>query len=192
VQGDRAVADLIASSPVGPTLLTERLILRPTAAEDFDAYAAFMADPATRYIGGPQVRSAAWRGFASVAGAWALQGYSMFSVIERSSGRWIGRVGPWVPEGWPGTEVGWGVIPEVFGNGYAFEAAVATIDWAFDHLGWTDVIHCIDPDNAASRRLAERLGSVNRGPGKLPPPVDAYPVDIWGQSREAWSARRRA
>jgi len=176
---------------LGPTLHTERLILRPTAAEDFEPYAAYMADEATRYIGGPQVRATAWRGFSNIAGAWAMQGFSMFSLIERSTGKWIGRAGPWVPEGWPGNEVGWGIVPEAFGKGYASEAAVAAIDWAFDHLGWTDVIHCIDPANVASQRLAARLGAVNRGPGKLPPPVDAYPVDIWGQTREEWRARKR-
>jgi len=174
----------------GPTIETARLILRPTAAEDFDAWAALMADDASHFIGGPQARSVAWRGFISVAGAWAIQGYSMFSVIEKASGLWVGRVGPWVPEGWPGTEVGWAVAKPAYGKGYATEAATAAIDWAFDTLGWTDVIHCIDPENIASQRVAERLGSTNRGPGRMPEPYEEYPVDIWGQTREAWRARR--
>jgi RimJ/RimL family protein N-acetyltransferase len=183
---------MTAQAPtLGPTLETPRLILRPPVPEDFDAYVAFMADDATKYIGGPQTRSAAWRGFVSIAGAWAMHGYSMFAVVEKSTGRWIGRVGPWVPDGWPGTEVGWGLIPEVHGKGYAVEAAASTIDWAFDELGWTEVVHCIDPENVASQRVAERLGSVNRGPGKLPPPIDHYPIDVWGQSREAWRGRQR-
>jgi RimJ/RimL family protein N-acetyltransferase len=176
----------------GPILETARLTLRPLAPEDFDAWAAFMATEESRFIGGPQARSAAWRGFMTVAGAWAMQGYAMFSVIERASGRWIGRVGPWVPEDWPGTEVGWGLITEAYGRGYATEAARATIDWAFETLGWREVIHCIAPDNVASQRVAERLGAVNRGPGKMPAPYEDYPIDIWGQSREAWVARRRA
>jgi RimJ/RimL family protein N-acetyltransferase len=176
---------------LGPTLETPRLILRPTRAEDFDPYAALMADEASKFIGGPQVRAAAWRGFVSVAGAWAMQGYSMFSLIEKSTGRWIGRAGPWVPEGWPGTEVGWGLGKHAYGKGYATEAAVAAIDWAFEALGWSEVIHCIDPQNLASQKVAQRLGSANRGPGVLPPPFEAYPVDIWGQTREQWLARAR-
>ena len=175
----------------GPTIETARLILRPTAAEDFDAWAALMADDASHFIGGPQARSVAWRGFISVAGAWAIQGYSMFSVIEKASGLWVGRVGPWVPEGWPGTEVGWAVAKHAYGKGYATEAATAAIDWAFETLGWTDVIHCIDPENVASQRVAERLGSTNRGPGQMPAPYEDYPVDIWGQTREQWRARPR-
>lgn len=175
----------------GPTLETARLILRPTAAEDFDFWAALMADEASKFIGGPQPRAAAWRGFVSMAGSWAIQGYAMFSVIEKASGLWIGRVGPWVPEGWPGTEVGWAIAKDAYGKGYATEAAAAAIDWAFDALGWTEVIHCIDPENVASQKVAERLGSANRGPGQMPAPYEAYPVEIWGQTREQWRARPR-
>jgi RimJ/RimL family protein N-acetyltransferase len=91
------------------TLETPRLILRPTRPEDFEPWAAFMADgEASKFIGGPQPRSTAWRGFMSMAGSWAMNGQAMFSVVEKSSGDWIGRVGPWVPDGWPGNEVGLG------------------------------------------------------------------------------------
>ena len=74
---------------------------------------------------------------------------------------------------------------------YGVEAATAAIDYAFDVLGWTEVIHCIDPDNVPSQRLAERLGSRNLGPTQLPPPFDAVRVDRWGQSRDEWRARAR-
>ena len=175
----------------GPTLETERLILRPTAAEDFEPWAAYMADAeASRFIGGPQEAPVAWRGMASVAGAWTLQGFSMFSVVEKRTGQWIGRLGPWVPAGWPGTEVGWGLTPAAQGKGYAVEGSTAAIDWAFGTLGWTEVIHCIDPANRPSQRVAERLGSSNRGPGRYPAPYAHMPVDIWGQTREQWRERR--
>lgn len=171
---------------------TERLILRPIQREDFDSWAAFMADEeAARFIGGAQKRSTAWRSFCGMAGAWHLFGFAMFSVIEKASGRWIGRLGPWQPEGWPGTEVGWGLAREAWGKGYAGEGAAAAIDWAFANLGWTEVIHCIDPENRPSQALAERLGSYKRGPGRLPAPFEAMSIEIWGQSREEWFARRR-
>jgi RimJ/RimL family protein N-acetyltransferase len=174
-----------------PRIETERLILRPTRAEDLDGWAALMADPeSSRFIGGPVPRAAAWRGMMCMAGAWACQGFAMFSMIDKASGRWIGRTGPWQPEGWPGTEVGWGVLNAFAGRGLAYEAAVASIDWAFDTLGWSEVIHCIDPANIASQKLAARLGAENRGPGQLPPPFEAYPVDIWGHSRDQWRSRR--
>ncbi|HYE47529.1 MAG TPA: GNAT family N-acetyltransferase [Caulobacter sp.] len=176
----------------GPTLTTARLILRPTAREDFDGWAELMADPENSgFIGGPQERPAAWRGMMSMAGAWALEGYAMFSVLDRETGEWLGRIGPWVPEGWPGTEVGWALLKKAWGKGYAVEAAEATIDWAFDTLGWTEVIHTIAPDNVASQLVAKRLGSTNNGPTKLPPPYEHMPVDSWGQTREQWRARVR-
>jgi len=176
---------------LGPTLETERLILRPPLAEDFDAWAAFLGDEeAARYIGGVQARSQAWRSMATMTGAWALHGFSMFSVVEKSSGDWVGRLGPWAPEGWPGTEVGWGIVRSAWGKGYATEGAAAAIDWAFDALGWTEVIHTIDPENLASAGVARKLGSYNQGEGRLPAPFDKLPVDVWGQTRDEWRARR--
>jgi RimJ/RimL family protein N-acetyltransferase len=172
---------------------TERLILRPPAREDFDAWAAFLADAeATRFIGGAQSRALAWRVFLTMAGAWAIQGFGMFSVIEKSSGRWVGRLGPWMPEGWPGTEVGWGIAREAWGKGYATEGARAAIDWAFANLGWSEVVHCIDPHNANSQNVAIRLGSRKLRQAQMPAPFSDTVCEVWGQSREAWFARRAA
>lgn len=178
--------------PDGPVIETARLTLRPPRGEDFEAWAAYLGDAeAARFIGGQQPPAMAWRSMATMAGSWVIRGFGMFSVIERASGRWVGRVGPWSPHGWPGDEVGWGVVREVWGRGYALEAAVASMDYAVDTLGWTDIIHSIDPANTASRKLALRLGSSNRGPGRMPPPFEASPVDIWGQTAEEWRANRK-
>jgi RimJ/RimL family protein N-acetyltransferase len=167
-------------------------MLRPLSGDDLDGYAAFAADAETmRHLGGVLTRAEAWRDLSLRAGAWMTRGFSMFSVIERATGAWVGRIGPWQPEGWPGTEVGWGVRADFAGKGYAYEAACAAIDYAVDVLGWTDIIHTIAPDNVRSARLAERLGSTNRGPTRLPPPLADLTVDAWGQSAEQWRARRR-
>jgi RimJ/RimL family protein N-acetyltransferase len=176
-----------------PTLETDRLILRQPQAEDFEAWAAFAADEETmRHIGGAQARSVAWRGICSVTGAWQIRGFSMFSVIEKATGRWIGRMGPWQPEDWPGTEVGWGLSREVWGKGYATEGAAACMDWAFDTLGWTEAIHTIEPANAASQAVAGRLGSSILRQSRMPAPFEEMQVDVWGQTREQWLARRKA
>jgi len=176
-----------------PVLETERLILRVPEDADLDGWAGMMADPvAARFVGGVQVREVAWRAMASMAGSWLLKGFGMFSVIEKESGRWVGRLGPWQPEGWPGTEVGWAFKRAAWGRGYATEAAVAAIDWAFDTLGWDEVIHSIAPDNLASQALARRIGSVNRGPGQLPAPFEAVAIEIWGQTREQRRSRRNS
>src|SRR5207342_2245122 len=135
----------------GPQIETRRLLLRLPHRDDFDAYAEMLGDEETaRYIGGHMTRSAAWRKFLQMPGAWSMQGFAMFSIVEKSSGEWIGQAGPWMPEGWPGTEVGWSLRRQFTGRGYALGAATAAIDWAFDTLGWTEVIHSIQPPNTAS------------------------------------------
>jgi RimJ/RimL family protein N-acetyltransferase len=178
---------------IGPTLETDRLILRPPVAQDLDGFAELVADEeAARFIGGVQSRAMAWRNLCVMAGSWATQGFAMFSVIEKGSGLWVGRIGPWRPEGWPGTEVGWGLLRSAWGRGYAVEAAAVAIDWAFDTLGWTEVIHCIAPQNLNSAGVARRLGSTNLRPGRLPPPYEASEIDLWGQTREQWRGRSGA
>jgi RimJ/RimL family protein N-acetyltransferase len=181
----------------GPTLTTARLILRPPTQADFDGWAQMCSEEETmRFIGGVVSRDAAWRQLATMAGAWALLGYAMFSVIEKESGRWIGRIGPWRPGGkegnWPGDEVGWGVCAAAQGKGLAYEAASASLDWAFDTLGWESVIHCIDKANAPSIALAERLGStVQRENVSMPAPYEDIKVDLYGQTKAQWRARQR-
>lgn len=178
---------------VGPTLETARLILRPPMLDDLDAWTAFSADEeVTRFVGGLQSRSQTWRTLNTMVGAWVTGGYAMWSVIEKDSGRWIGRMGPWQPADWPTPEVGWGLAREAQGKGYATEAAIAAVDFAFDGLGWERVDHCIDPANIPSARVAARLGARPYRKGKLmPEPFKDIEVDIWGQTRAEWAVNRR-
>ena len=177
-------------SPAGPILETERLLLRVQQAGDFERYAEMLAHPSSLHIGGPLLRHEAWRRFLQMPGAWMVQGFAMFSVVEKSSGRWMGQAGPWCPDGWPGTEVGYSFHMDARGKGYATEACAAAMDYAFDILGWDEVIHSISPENTASQTVAQRLGSRNRGPGKLPPPLDVHAIEIWAQSRAEWAENR--
>ena len=176
-----------------PILETERLILRAPVPEDFDSWAEFAADEETmRYLGGAQARSVAWRGLCTAVGAWTVRGFSMFSVIEKATGRWVGRLGPWQPEDWPGTEVGWGLSRAAWGKGYATEGAAACMDYAFDVLGWSEAIHTIEPENRASQAVAKRLGSTLLGTSKMPAPYEDSIVASWRHTRKQWLARRVA
>jgi len=171
------------------SISTRRLTLRPPVETDLEGWAALDADArATQFIGGRQDRNASWQGLATAAGMWALRGLGLFSVLERDTGRWVGRVGPWVPEGAIGTEVGWAIAPAAWGKGYAVEAAAAAIDWAFDHLGWTQVIHCIDAPNTPSISVATRLGSSWLRADRE---ADGKSVEVYGQSRDQWRAGLR-
>jgi RimJ/RimL family protein N-acetyltransferase len=142
-------------------LITERLELRRWRESDLDEYAAMAADPeVTRYLGGsPMDRPAVWRQIAMFIGHRELRGWTSSAVVERESGRLVGRGGLWQPEGWPGVEVGWIFSRSAWGHGYATELGRAVRDHAFGDLGVRHLVSVIHPDNAASIHVAEKIGS---------------------------------
>ncbi|SFN90178.1 Protein N-acetyltransferase, RimJ/RimL family [Bradyrhizobium sp. Ghvi] len=171
----------------GPRIETERLILRPWRASDIAVNSAMLSDPGTaRFIaadGKPVTTEiAGWRNAAVISGHWALHGFGMFVVEEKSSGRYVGRVGPWCPPGWPGFEVGWGIAKEFRGKGYAVEAARASIDWTFDSFEVDEIMHCIESVNAPSQAVARKLGA------RKDREIDLFgkPADAWLTSRASW------
>ncbi len=143
-----------------PILDTPRLHLRPFSADDVDAYAQMCADEEVmRYLRGhPIDRDEAWREMAMLVGHWELRGFGMWAVEERESHRFIGRIGLHDPEGWPGRELGWALVREAWGRGYATEGARAALAHAFDALSWPRAISLIHPENERSKRVARRLG----------------------------------
>jgi RimJ/RimL family protein N-acetyltransferase len=91
-------------------------------------------------------------------GHWLMRGYGMWAVEERSTGSMVGRVGFIDPEGWPGFELGWMIDRSRWGRGYAPEAADVALRFARDVLRRERVISLIRPANAASIRVAEKIG----------------------------------
>lgn len=172
-------------------LETERLILRMLRESDFDAYAEGCADPEVmRYLGDgqPVARPMAWRNLAMMVGHWSLRGYGVWAVEERSSGVLVGRVGFWNPEGWPGFELGWMLRRSFWGRGYATEAARVALRHAFTQLRQPHVISLIHPENAASIRVALRLGERLAGTAE----VMARPALVYRINREEWEALDQA
>ena len=174
-----------------PRLETERLLLREFRPEDFEAWASFCADPEViRYLWGePQSRSEAWRAMAMTLGHWALRGYGMWAVERKSDGAFVGRVGMINPEGWPGLEVGWTLGKPYWGQGYATEAAAASMRYAFLTQSVDRIISCIDPGNKASQAVALRLGETKGPARELAIAGHKFVVDIWSISREDWRKR---
>lgn len=166
-----------------PALETERLILRMWRNEDFEAFAAMCADPEVmRYLGGnTMTRLEAWRHMGFMVGHWMLRGYGHFAVEEKSSGRFIGRIGFLNPEGWPGFEIGWTLARECWGRGYAIEGARRALEYGFVELDQPHVISIIHPDNRASISVAERLGEKLEGETELM----GIRVQIYGIDRPA-------
>lgn len=178
-------------TPAAPRLETARLILRGWRAGDVEAYAAMLADPATaRFItrgGRPCDARRTWAEAAFLVGHWQLLGYGMFVVEERETGAFVGRVGALQPEGWPGFEIGWAIAAEATGKGYATEAARAAIDWSFANFGPERIVSIIHDENAASKRVAEKLGE--RPTGERFSPL-GEPCEVWEIGREAWREGR--
>ena len=173
--------------PNGPVIETERLLLRQWRGDDVAPNTAMLGDPGTaRFItaDGKPVTSElnGWRNAAIMAGHWVLHGVGMFVVEEKSSGKFVGRVGPWFPPGWPGFEVGWGIATEFRGKGYAVEAARASIDWVFATFEIDKIMHCIDSENTASQAVARRLGARKDGEFDL----FGHVADVWVTHRDAW------
>lgn len=151
---------------IPPVLTTDRLLLRPFQPEDLDGHAAALADPeVVRFLGGSTAsREEAWRKILTVSGAWSLLGYGYWAVARRSDGAYLGQVGfadfkrdirPSI-EGLP--EIGWVMTADAQGQGYASEAATAAFAWLDATLDAPETTAIIDPENAASIRVAEKVG----------------------------------
>lgn len=142
-----------------PTLETQRLILRPQTMVDWPAYRDMMSTERAAYMGGPFTEAEAWGMFCHDTAQWQLMGHGALMIQSRGSGEVLGQVGinhgPLFPE----HELGWLVYPLAEGKGYAHEAALALRNWAFGARGLNTLVSYIDPANARSAALAERLGA---------------------------------
>jgi RimJ/RimL family protein N-acetyltransferase len=176
-------------------LETDRLMLRQPTLDDLEDFVAMFSDArVTEFLsidGKPMTRFAVWQSLTSTVGHWALRGYGMFVVQERTSGRFLGRVGPWWPEGWPGFELGWTLRSDAWGFGYATEAAERCLAYAFEPLAQPSVISLIVPENTRSIRVAERIGESFECETRLPHLPPDRRVLQYRVSADAWRARRR-
>jgi len=149
---------LTGAAPDIPTLLTDRLTMRPLGPQDFAPMAAFYASERAKFVGGPTTAELTWRNLAGEIGHWTLRGYGRWAVEETATGALAGVVGPWNPEGWPEPELGWDLMNGFEGKGYATEAAAAARRYAYEVLDWPTAISLVAIDNDASARVAQRLG----------------------------------
>ena len=144
-----------------PVLETERLVLRGWCKDDFDAIAAIFGDDENaRFIGGKKAGWEAWRHFAMIIGHFNLRGFTAFAVEHRQTNETIGYVGPWYPEGWPEPEIGYSLVPSAGGKGYATEAAVASLKYAYSKLGWATAISMMNKKNQGSKNVAQKMGAI--------------------------------
>jgi len=149
-----------------PELDTPRLRLRAHRPDDLAPYLAMYQEPAFyEFLGGaPLSESEVWIRLLRQLGFWPMLGYGYWSIEERATGELVGAVGfaDWqraiepTLKGYP--EMGWVLAPSRQGRGYAAEAAQAALAWADAHLPHARTVCLINAANAASLRLATRLG----------------------------------
>ena len=177
-----------------PTLTTERLVLRGYRESDAPALAALHGDrEVIKFLsptGEPEPGLAdAWEHIAKHIGHWALKGCGKWAVDERATGRFVGRVGLYDPPyDWPGLELGWTLTRDSWGKGYATEAARAALAWSFEAYKANEIISAIHPDNAASIRVAQRLGERHLREGT----INDTPCLIYGITAAEWRAQSRS
>lgn len=173
-------------------LETERLLMRVPEPGDLDGYATVFGDPeVVRFLGmGPRTRDESAATIERMLRHWERHGIGLFSVLRKSDESLLGRTGflLWDPQRWVHamredldgaleTEIGWTLGSAFWNQGYATEASRACRDWALGEHGLTRLVSVIAPENAASIRVAEKIGETLEREG-LPGPFDRR-VDLY-------------
>jgi len=142
-------------------LETSHLRLREFVPQDADALAAVLGDPvAMRYYPAAFDRKGVEEWIGKNIGRYQRDGHGLWAMVLKDSGELIGDCGCLLQEveGTSHIEVGYHVRRDLWGNGYATEAARACMEYAFAKLGAARVISMIRPMNMQSRRVAEKNG----------------------------------
>jgi ribosomal-protein-alanine N-acetyltransferase len=165
---------------------TVRLRLRPFAREDLAEHIRLYRDPeVTRYLaGGPfaadEVAARSRRAVERFVTHWEAHGFGVWAVLERASGRLIGQCGLNRLPDRPEVEVLYALERSRWGRGLGPEAARAALRYGFEVAGLDRIVAVVRPENAASRRVLEKLGMSCEGD-----------VDVYG-TRAAYYALDRA
>lgn len=137
---------------------TERLRFRPLVMEDVEELVALQEDPLVARFLGSRDRASMERLIRMVDEEWAERGHGRVAVIERENGDFVGRTGLRHWQQFGETEVSWVLHADARGKGYATEAGAAALRWGFEQFELPYLTAMVQPDNAASLRVAERLG----------------------------------
>lgn len=173
-----------------PHFETERLILRPRAMADFEACLAMDRDPeVTRHIPGPWHDPVHHAQFLRERIAWAPgPGLGYWSIFPKERPAhfvgWILLI-PCNGTG-PEIEIGWRLIRQAWGRGYAPEAARAVLVHAFETLGLPLIVADIAPLNTGSQRVAAKIGMTCMENGAH----GGMPCKVYRMTAEAYRRRR--
>ena len=141
-------------------LETERIALRRMDMSDVDDLLGIFSDPvAMRYYPATKSRAEAEEWVRRMLSSYRDHGFGLWVAVLKDSGEFAGQCGLTVQEveGWQEVEIGYLLLRRFWGEGLATEAARAARDHGFA-LGYRRLISIIDPQNLASRRVAEKTG----------------------------------
>jgi len=142
-------------------LRTERLVLRRPVDSDLPDLVAMHDDMRMmKTLGGRQDAEQTRAGLEAMLAYWEQHGFGHYIVTERGTGRFLGRcvLRRMVIDGAEEPEIGWSIVADEWGRGYATEAARAIMRVAFDTLGFESLVAVTLPFNDRSRRVMEKLG----------------------------------
>ena len=142
---------------------TERLVLRQWRSEDIDPLAQMNADPKVlEYLPGPLTRDENLARLKIFSEHIRDFGWGLWAVSVPGVSDFIGWIGLWqVPfeaHFTPAVEVGWRLLPEFWGRGYATEGARASLKFGFEVLKLNEIVSFTVPENIRSRHVMEKLG----------------------------------
>jgi RimJ/RimL family protein N-acetyltransferase len=145
-------------------LITERLVLRPWHVDDAEAaFSVYGAGEVARWLAPAMDGVQNADGMRSVLGQWVAEDAAMmtpagrWAIERREDGRLIGGaiLLPLPPD--EEFEIGWSLHPDVWGHGYAAEAALRLARWAFQE-GIEQVIAVVRPANTRANATVRRIG----------------------------------
>lgn len=183
-----------------PELTTERLLLRDWRDSDRDPFAAMNADAdVMEHFPAVLDRAASDALLDRITEHWATEGFGLWAVDRTEDGQFLGFVGLSRPRfevhGASMVEVGWRLVRDAWGSGYATEAAAAALAYGFESLGLEEIVSFTEPGNVRSRRVMERLGMI-RDPAEdfdHPRLPEGHPLQrhvLYRLGRREWVLRR--
>jgi RimJ/RimL family protein N-acetyltransferase len=156
-------------------LTTDRLLLRQWKESDREPFAALNADPAVmEHFPAPMTREASDGLVDRVRADLERRGFGLWALEVRDTGQFIGFTGLSVPsfeaDFMPAVEVGWRLTKDAWGNGYATEAALASLAYGFEVEGLDEIVSFTATTNLPSQRVMQRIGMTHDEAGDFDHP----------------------
>jgi len=147
---------------------TDRLRLEKIDISHFQSLVTLLANPRVHRLWPEpktRTREESLQYFEKIQSQYKEFGYSYWAVIRKEDNQFLGICGllPEEINGKKEVEVGYRIDDQFWGNGYGTEAALMTMNYAHEQLGWSTIISLILPENEQSIRVAEKNGLVPDG-----------------------------